>query len=337
MKKIVLSLLLVGIILGACSSKKSTTENTNNKNKMYPITISNYTRSDENAKWSNFDVVFNEAPKAVVANVKPSAELLLHLGLADNIAGVGGNFGVSDPEVEKEYKTLKKLGSDYIGKEKALSVDPDLIFGRGGLFVDSDWGVGTIATLSSMGYNTYVQATSVDGATFDSVYKDITNLGKIFNVQSKAANFKSELKQKESNLKNLVKSKNKSNEELSFAYLHNSEPTDISVYSANGESFFNNIFNLINLNNIFAKETGEISVETLIETNPDVIIVPDWSTYETGISGEKMVQGILSNEKLSSMTAVQNKQVYAVDYNYMWGYGYQALTGMENLANELYK
>lgn len=335
-KTIKLSVLVCGLLLSACSSQNTSTETSSTKNETYPVTISNYSRSDENAIWSEFDVTFDQAPTAVVANVKPSAELLLHLGLADSIAGVGGNFGASDPEVEEEYASLNKLSSDYISEEVALSVNPDLIFGRGGLFVDDDWGVGTVPTLSSIGYNTYVQATSVTGATFDSVYEDITNLGTIFNVKSAADNFKTELQKRQSDLLELVSSKSNENKELTFAYLHNSEPTDIAVFAAGDESFFNDIFKLVGLNNIYEGETGEISVETLVESDPDVLIVPDWSTYETGVSGESMVQGVLANEKLSSMTAVKNKAVYAVDYNYMWGYGYQALTGMEILANELY-
>jgi len=66
------------------------------------------------------------------------------LGLKDQIAGVGATFGAADKEVAADYAELNDLGSDYISKETALSVDPDLIFGRGGLFDNQDWGVGTV-------------------------------------------------------------------------------------------------------------------------------------------------------------------------------------------------
>lgn len=334
MKKLLLgSFVMCGLLLTGCGTAQKTSETTDAKGD-YPITVSNYSRADESSKWKKFDVTFDEAPQRVVANVRPAAELLLHLGLADQIAGVGGDFGAADESVAAEYKKLKILGDSYIGQEKTLSVDPDLVFGRGGLFVDEEWGVGSVPTLSQMKINTYVQASSVTGATFDSVYEDIAELGKIFHVEKQAASFTSQLKKREKTLKAKVAAADAGTR--TFAYLHNSEPSDTSVYAAGDESLFNDTMEMVGLKNAFLDESSEISLETLIETDPDVLIVPDWSTYETGITGEEMVKGILNNEKLSSLKAVKNKQVYAMDYNHMFGYGYQSLTGVEKLADEMY-
>lgn len=93
---------------------------------------------------------------------------------------------------------------------------------------------------------------------------------------------------------------------------------------------------MVKLDNIFKDEKGEVSVEKLIETDPDVLIVADWGTMKDGISGETMIDAVLKNQKLSSMKAVKNKKVYAVDYNYMFGYGYQSLDGIEKLAEQMY-
>lgn len=82
-----------------------------------------------------------------------------------------------------------------------------MIFGRGGLFDNQDWGVGTVDSLNEMGIPTYVQETSVTGATFDSVYQDIENLGKLFNVPEAAAAFEKELKDRQSALEEKVADK----------------------------------------------------------------------------------------------------------------------------------
>ena len=37
------------------------------------------------------------------------------------------------------------------------------------------------------------------------------------------------------------------------------------------------------------------------------------------------------------MKAIKNKQIYAVDYNYLFGYGYQSLTGLEQLVDQMQK
>jgi len=320
------------LTLGGCGNEAAETDQVS-EDTAYPVTISNYTRPDASAKWETFEVTFDQAPKKVVANVRPAAELLLHLGLKDNIAGVGGVFGAADEEVSAEFDELNQLGNSYISKETALSVDPDLVFGRGGLFEDEDWGNGSVQSLSEMGMATYVMETSVAGSTFESVYNDIDNLGEIFNVPEQAQTFKEELQERQSKLEEKVKD---IGEEKTFAYLHLSDPEEILVYAAHEESFFNDSFNMIKLTNVFQDETGEVSVETLIETDPDVLIVPDWSTYEGGVSGDEMVKSILSNSKLSGMKAVKNKEVYSVDYNYMFSYSYQTLTGMELLVDEVY-
>jgi len=114
------------------------------------------------------------------------------------------------------------------------------------------------------------------------------------------------------------------------------DPNELSVYPAYGESFFNSMFDVIGMDNVLRDMQGDVSVETLIDADPDVLIVPDWTTTTPGTKKNDMVDAIMKNEKLSSMTAVKNKQVYSVDYNYMFGYGYQALTGMELLMDEMY-
>lgn len=328
----IIGLGLVLATLSACGRENSSTQASSSAaESTYPLTISNYTKAEGGSEWTAKDQTFAAAPKKVLANTQPAAELLLHLGLKDRIAGVGATFGVADESVAAEYAELNDLGSDYISKETALSVDPDMIFGRGGLFDNQDWGVGTVDSLNEMGIPTYVQETSVTGATFDSVYKDIENLGKIFDVPDAAAAFEQELKERRAALEEKVADK----EVQTFAHLFMSDPIEVSVYAAQDESFFNSNFEMIKLDNVFKDYSGEVSVETLIETDPDVLIVGDWSTIEGSVSGEEIIKGLYDNEKLSSMKAIKNKQVYALDYNYLFGYGYQALTGLEQLVDEM--
>lgn len=48
-----------------------------------------------------------------------------------------------------------------------------------------------------MNIKTYVLESSVTGGTYDSIYKDIENIGEIFNVQDKADSFIKELKDRQ--------------------------------------------------------------------------------------------------------------------------------------------
>lgn len=320
-------------MLTACGTTTENQDKGISEDSHYPVELVNYTKADGGSEWQEKTQIYPEEPKRVLANTRPAAELMLHLGLKDRIAGVGATFGKPDDSVSEEFDTLNALGEDYINKETALSVDPDLIYGRGGLFENQDWGNGTVDALNEMGIPTYVLETSLPDATYDTVYDDIDNLAQIFNVKEAGEAFKKELQDRQAALAESIATVDGSH---TFAYLHMSDPTDVTVYSAYGESFFNHSFELINLENIFKDVQGDVSKETLIEADPDIIIVPDWSTYEEGVTSDDMVNGVLNGPQLSSMQAVKNKQVYAVDYNYMFSYGYQTLTGMELLADEIY-
>ncbi|MFL0554537.1 MULTISPECIES: ABC transporter substrate-binding protein [Paenibacillus] len=299
----------------------------------YPLTIVNYTKAEGGTEWKEKEQVFDKAPERIMANTRPTAEFLLHLGLGDKIVGVGANFGAPDPAVEEEYNKLNILSDGYVGKEVTLGTDPDLVFGRGGLFENADWGVGTVDVLNDMGINTYVLESSITGGTYESVYKDIENLGKIFNVQDKANAFIQELKARQEVISTKLAG---ITEEKTFALLFMSDPNEVSVYAAHAESFFNDAFHMVKLENVFENNSSdEVSVESLIGADPDVLIVPDWRTYD-GSDPNTLKEALYNNPKLSNMKAIKNKQIYAVDYNYMFGYGYNTIDGMEQLAKEMY-
>ncbi|MGN4127598.1 ABC transporter substrate-binding protein [Lysinibacillus sphaericus] len=317
------------LTLTACGGTTTSTSKETETKEHYPLTIENFTKAEGGSTWDKKDQVFDKAPERIMANTRPAAELLLHLGLGDKIVGVGANFGEPDKSVEEEYSKLNILSDEYVGKEVTLGTNPDLVFGRGGLFDNADWGVGTVDTLNDMNVKTYVLESSVTGGTYASIYKDIENIGKIFSVQDKADNFIKELKDRQTAITSKLES---IKEHKTFAYLHTNDPKELFVYPAHGETFFNDAFNMIKLDNVFKDEAGDVSVETLIEADPDVLIIPNWDGSDLG----KVREAIYANPKLSSMKAIKNKQMYIVDYNYLFGYGYNTIDGMELLAKEMY-
>ncbi|MCO7175386.1 ABC transporter substrate-binding protein [Sporolactobacillus kofuensis] len=318
------------LLLAGCgnSATNGSDKNAKSSKSHYPLTIQNYTKAEGGTKWKKKDEVYQKEPKRVMATTRTVAELLLHLGLKDKIVGVGGNFGTADQSVAKGYASLKKLSNSYVGKEAAIGTNPDIIVSRGDLFDNADWGVGTVDALNTMGVGTYVLESSIPGGTYDSIYQDIDHLGKIFNVQDKAKTFADKLKTRQ---KKITAQLSKIKKTQTFAYLHMSDPKEVYVYPAYDQTFFNNAFKMVKLTNVFQNEKGNVSVETLVKTNPDVLIVLDWQN-----DGAKMKKALYSNPKLSSMKAIKNKQVYTMDYNYLFSYSYNTLDGLEQLAKEMH-
>ena len=333
----VISLVIMSsLVLAACGNNAKTATETSqgakDGNTEYPVTISNFSRTEASATWQGLEQTFAKAPEKVLANTQPAAELMLHLGLKKHIAGVGAVFGTPDKTVASDFADLNHLGKDYISQEVALSVEPDLVYGRSGLFDAAEWGVGTVPSLNGMGIPTYVLESSVPGGTFASIYTDIANLGKIFNVPEAAAAFSEELKARQSTLETKLAS---IKDERTFALLFNTDAQEVNVYPAQDETFFNDILTMVKLNNIFKTAPGEVSVEQLIAADPEVLIIPNWETTG-GVSAADIKAALYANPKLTSMQAIKKKQIYAIDYNYMFGYGYLALDGMELLAAEMH-
>jgi len=305
-------------------------------NTVYPLVVKNYTKVEGGTEWSAKEITFDKAPERIVATTRTAAEFLIHLGLGDKIVGVGGVFGEPDTLVETEFNKLKNLGKSYIGKEVAMSVNPDFIFGRGGLFDNADWGVGTVDALNEMGIKTYVMESSITGGTFESIYKDIEMIGKIFNVSKGADKFASELRARQDAVEKTLST---INQDKSFGYIHDGKAESFYIFSAYGETFFNDMFKMLKLKNVFENVQGDISIESLIEANPDVLVTLHWDTEgedATQKDENPTINGVLTNPKLESMKAIKDNQVFVANYNHLFAYSYQSLDGLEKLAKELY-
>lgn len=337
LKKTVTALLAAGLLaLSACSNTPAATTAAPSGSAGDPVTIENFTAPEGATAWSAKSATYDKAPERIVCTTRTCAELLLHLGLGDKIVGVGGVFGAPDKQVEAAFDKLNILGKEYIGKEVALSVNPDFVYSRGGLFDNADWGVGTVDTLNDMGVATYVMPSSLPTGDYNSIYTEIEQLGQIFGVQEQAQAFAAQIKARQDALAERLKS---ITTPRTFAYIHVADPESLSIYSAYDQNFFNRTFDMVKMKNVFEQINGEVSVETLIQTDPDSIVVPVWDSYGEGATQpdpQVIIDQVLNNPKLSSLKAVKNKSVYAVDYNHLFGYGYQTLDGVELLAAQVY-
>lgn len=291
----------------------------------YPIVVSNYTT--ENGTWVAKEQTFDKAPERVVANTQGAAELLIRLGLTDKIVGVAALFGNVPEDIAEDFKKIPVLSEGYVGKEVTIGASPDLVMGRGGLFEDADWGVGTVNSLNEMNIKTFVQSTSVTDAKLDNLYKDITELGEIFNVQANAAAYIDQLKAREKAL-----AARASAETINYASFFDNGDGTIGVYNGTGDTFIESAMSLINMHNMLINEEGTLSLEKLIEINPDAMII---SKYAGGIDPEQTIEKLLANKQLQSINAIKNKKIYVIDFNNFWGYGDSIFTGVEALADDL--
>ncbi|MGN7760790.1 ABC transporter substrate-binding protein [Paenibacillus sp. 22594] len=340
-----LAVLVMAVMIAACSSdtknankaaesaapasSPTTTEEAAPSTKtVYPLTIENYTNNGEGTEWKAKSQTFDKAPEKVVANTQGAAELLIKLGLTDKMVGVAALYGAGDPAVQEEFKKIPVISKGYASKELVVGASPDLVLGRSDLYADADWGVGTVEGLNELGIKTFVQNTSVKGSTLDSLYKDIEQIGQIFDVQENAAAYIAELKERAQTLKD----KSAVSGEKTFAYVSDGGNGAIAIYSGNVDTFAGDVLGLLGLKNSFGTVTGDISKEQLIATNPDVLLL---SVYTGGVDPEQTLKAFYADPSLQSLNAVKNKTIYPIDFNQFWGYSYSIFDGAEKLASEI--
>lgn len=94
-------------------------------------------------------------------------------------------------------------------------------------------------------------------------------------------------------------------ETINYASFSDNGDGTIAVYNGNGDTFIESAMSLINVHNMLINETGTLSLEKLIEVNPDVMII---SKYAGGIDPQETINKLLANKQVQSINAVKTRR-----------------------------
>ncbi len=112
----------------------------------YPLTLNN----------CGIDITIAKArPSALVAIKSTATEMLLSLGLADRIVGVGFQDGPLPPDLASAGSNLKVLADKVPSQEVVLAAEPDFIYGGWESNFAGD-AAGERPTLAQLGIASYV-------------------------------------------------------------------------------------------------------------------------------------------------------------------------------------
>ena len=240
-------------------------------------------------------------------------------------------YGPAPEDVAEQFNAVPVIAEGYASKEAVLGVDPDFVAGRGDLFVDGDYGVGTTEELASAGIASYITHVGETGANFQSFLTDIDNLGVIFNVQDKAAELKAYYQDYVAALQSDERWAGKTTKMAEVSWIEDGMPV---FGSAATESLQNEAFAMIGLDNINEDCDGsQVSIETIIAEDPEVIVLFD---YEGGPDMDEMIQSLYDNAALQDISAIKNKKVISLDFNAIYGGSGDLYTAMSDLADEFY-
>ncbi|MGB8924145.1 MAG: ABC transporter substrate-binding protein [Pseudomonas sp.] len=298
------SLLCVALLLCSAQALAEATK--------YPLTIHSCNR----------EVSFSEAPKHAVSHDINMTQMMLALGLKPRMAGYSGVSGWKSvtPQMQSLLDGLPELAAKYPSVETLLNANVDFFFAGWdyGMRVGGDL---TPHTLQPLGINVYELTESCafvmkrPAATLEETYNDLRNLGKIFDVQDRANALIADMQQQVAEIrKDLPADKPRvflydSGEDRAMTSGRLGMPQAL-IDAAGGRNI---------LDDVDASWT-RVNWETVVERNPQVIVIVDYSE----ITAEQKIEFLLKNPALQSVDAIKNQRFIVIPY-------VQATPGIDNV------
>lgn len=293
--------MVMALGLTACGGNQETAQNTDPEKAStmeadagFPFTLT--TKDDQK-------VTFTHVPEKVIAANPNAGDELMALGLGDKIIATAYNNSKVNSEWSDEYEKIPVVAETYIPLETVLDLEPDFVYGRSSSF--SEKHNTTHDTLS--GYD-IMSLSSIEGYTvgadIDVVYEDFYNLGRIFQVEEKAEEIVSAMKEKVAAVEKAVEGQ-KPTPVFVFdmaqeegAYTCGNNFTSKLIEHAGGTNIFNDL----------DTTWATVSWEEVVERAPEVIVINDYA----GDTLEQKIAQLKENPALATVPAIQNDRIISV-------------------------
>jgi len=271
------------------------------------------------------EVTFNAPPQAAISNDVNLTEMMLVLGLADNMVGYTGVSGwkTLDAKMTQGVAELPELSSKYPSREVLVGADADFYF-AGWNYGMKVGGEVTPETLDPFGIKVYeltescIHISEKNAASMEDMYNDIRNLGAIFDVSDRAetliegykaelATFLADQQQLKSAPRVFVYD---SGEDVPFTAGRYAMPNAL-IEAAGG----------INIMNDLEKSWATVGWEAVVDRNPEVIVIVNYGEVTAAQKRDFM----RNNPAFGDIDAVRNDRFVVLEY-------VEATPGPRNIA-----
>ncbi|WP_246184021.1 ABC transporter substrate-binding protein [Pandoraea anhela] len=271
----------------------------------YPVTVQSCNRT----------VTFERAPKRAVSNDANLTEMMISLGLKSRMVGFTGISGwqTANAALRQQLAGLPELAQRYPSVEVLVQAGADFYF--------AGWNYGmhvggpvTPALLAPLGIRTYELSESCahvmprGAASFDDVYNDLRNLGRIFDVEPAANTLIERMKTQLEALKRRVAGKSApvstfvydSGEDSPFTAGRLAMPTAL-IEAAGGRNVMDDV----------AQSWTRVSWETVVARNPQAIVIVDYGA----VTAAQKIAFLLNQPALRQVDAIRARRFIVVPYD----------------------
>lgn len=256
-------------------------------------------------------VVLDKPAKRVVSLSPGMTELIFAAGGGDKIKGV-----VSFSDFPPEAKNIPQIGSyNAIDIEQIVALNPDLVVA---------WQSGNppqqISRLKQLGVTVYIS----EPRRFADIPRTLRNLGQLLGTGSTADNAARQFESKLTALRHRY-SADKAIAKTVFIQIW-----DQPIMSVSGEHLISRIVEFCHGQNVFHETnqlTLSLSAETVLQKNPDVILV----TRE----GELGQKWLMRWKPWEFMSAVKNDQLFMANPDYLVRHTPRVIQGIKQVCGSL--
>jgi iron complex transport system substrate-binding protein len=264
-------------------------------------------------------VTYDKVPERVVTNDVGITELMFALGLEDRMAG----FAMPDDKGDLSgvpwkdgYEKVKWLSKDQLTKENVLDARADLVFAGWNYGFREDGGF-TPDALKKLGIPSYILTESCrNGRTkssrgimepLEALYADLTNLGKLFGVEKRAAGLIAGFKKQVAAVRAQIPAGGArptvflydSGQDQPFTSGRYAAPDQI-ISEAGGTNLMHDV----------ADSWTTVGWESVVARDPDVIVICDYGD----VGAEQKKDFLLSYAPLRDVSAVKHRRIVVLDY-----------------------
>lgn len=281
-------------------------------------------------------VRFDRPPERALVNDTNMVQTVLDLGLADRFVGVSGIAGVEDkligdPDV---IAGLNQFVTRYPSLESVLGLNPDFMFAGWSYGFSEATGLNP-DSLEGLGVKTYtlrescVRIGEVEPISMETLYADLRALGKIFDIEERAAKVEADLRARVADVEKRLKGIEERPRVMYCDHCHVGTPP----VSAGAQAMTSLITRLGGGTNIFDDvEDSYIraSWEEMARRNPQWIIVNDHR-----VPIEATVDYLISRPELSHVEAIRKRQFIPLTYAEQTP-STRSVDGLEKIARALH-
>ena len=290
------------------------------------LSLSFYTKASSQRQVQSCDRTINlkTVPSRAVSNDINLTEMMFALNLQSRMAGYSGISGWQKltPEFKKQAGTLPQLSTKAPSMEALLSANADFLF--------AGWNYGmrvggplTPSTLKAFDIDVYELSESCihimhkQPSGFDDVYRDLANLGVLFDVETRAHDLIAALKSDVISI--TTKTKNIAQPVSVFVY----DSGQDAPFTAGKYAMPNAMIETaggINIVNDLNSSWTRTNWEAVIDRNPEVIIIINYGNT----SAQQKIDFLNQHPGLTSVSAIKQQRFVVLEYS-------EATPGIKNV------